>query len=368
MRVLVDAREFVPCRLTGIGRFLINLLAPLAGRDDVPEFVLAGEADCIPAELKGFKCLPLPYRQTQLADQFGLPKLARELGCDLIFSPYYKAPLFSKVPVMITVHDISFLRHQTGHRGLKRWLVAQQLKASCRKAVRILTVSEYSKSDLCALLPVASKTEVLHLDFPAGWLEKTGTLPPAQKPQAYVLYVGTFKRYKNVDELVRAWALLKQRGTRNRPVLRLIGGAGADRERIERLVAALDVADCVELGGHVTDAELMCQYARARWFITASGYEGFGLPPLEAMACGCPVIYHHATSMMEVLGGAAWRLERPDAAVIASELEKVFACTPEERQAFIEKGHARIQQFAPGTASAKFAALLKQIPRRPAAG
>jgi glycosyltransferase involved in cell wall biosynthesis len=361
MRVLIDAREFVPGRLTGIGRLLINMLAPLVGAEDAPEFILAGVADCIPPELSALKCVPLPYRQTQLMDQIGLPKLAKQYDCDLIFIPYYKAPFFSKTPVIISVHDISFLRHATGHRGLKRWLVAAQLKASCRKATRIMTISEFSKSDLCDLWPVARKTDVIHLDFPTEWLERIAEIDPDKSPEPYYLYVGTFKRYKNVDELVRAWALLKQRGLLNGQKLMLVGGRGADLARIEALVTELEVADDVELPGFVSDDELFELYRNANWFITASGYEGFGLPPLEAMACGCPVMYHHATSMIEVLGGAAWPLARPDAAVVAQEVARTIGLDPAERRAFIEKGRERIQQFAPGHSAQRFLELLNRV-------
>lgn len=375
MIIGVDAREFVAQGKTGISRYLENLLTPLV-RVPGREFVLfARRPDLVPENLRApsVKIAVLPSLPTMLVDQVVLPRLARREKVEVFFSPYYKVPLTGQFQRIITVHDIAFLR-QAGLARCARSIVKRQLQASTRKAEVILVDSDFTGKDLVDLMPgLQDKIHRLYPDLSAAWLEPlaSAAVAGAQEKQLgrqpYLLYVGNFKPHKNVDLLVKAFARLVEARQADDRRLLLAGGDAVNLGRIMQLIHRHGMLNHIQVLPKVSDAELRGLYLAADWFVTASGYEGFGYPPLEAMAAGCPVICCPCTSLPEVVNGAALEIAGLTVEGIRQALRRALAMQPAERLNLAARGKQQAKRFLPGSAAANFAALLSKLARPPPA-
>jgi glycosyltransferase involved in cell wall biosynthesis len=246
-------------------------------------------------------------------DQISLPRLLGKTGTEVFLSPYYKGPLRSPCPVVVTASDLIELRFP--RRGIvRRRLLPLWMRMTLRSAAHVLTPSEYSRQDIAATLGVATSriTAVpLAVDDrflrPPSAQETRGVRERYNLPDRYVLYVGRCSPHKNVATLVHAWSKLPV-DFRRRYALVL---AGDDVSRFRRAAGAYGV-DAI-IPGFVQDADLPGVYGGATALAFPSLYEGFGLPPLEAMSCGTPVIAANATSIPEVVGSAARLVDPLDA-------------------------------------------------------
>ena len=300
-RIAIDCREFYQGRLTGIGRFLENFIryAPALRLDW--KFLLMGAADTrLPFELAGnVSLLVIPGGNTQYWEQIRLPAALHRERCDLFFSPYYKTCVFTDVPSVITIHDLTsliypgYVRFPAVYRRLMRFYAG--------RSAAVLTDSEHSKRDIIDLLGVAPEkisvnavgvdTSVFYeRKDAAGRLGRLGITAP------YVLYVGNSNPHKNVDGLLKAYASVPESLRAGR---RLVLAGVGDFEA----PAGIDPAVYVKIAA-VAAEDLPYLYSAAEVFVFPSFYEGFGLPPLEAMACGCPVASSNASCLPEILGGA----------------------------------------------------------------
>lgn len=373
IRVAVDAREYTqPSRLTGIGRYLTNIIAPLADRQSDFEFVLYTHApDSVPPKLvalPGVRVETLPRAQTQWVDQWILPRAARAAHADCFFSPYYKGPWFPGMPLIITVHDIMFLR-LPALSPLVRVLTRLQLAAVIRRCQRIITVSNFSERDLVDLFPLAAdKTTVMYSDIGGDWhrmLQDRSTSPvpglPPDRFGRFFLYVGNFKPHKNVDLLVRAFGAALQTGKVPEHQLVLVGGDDENTPRILKLVKKLDLEKRVFVCRDIDDFSLSRLYQAADWFVTASEYEGFGYPPVEAMIADCPIICHPVTSLMEVVGSAALPIPTLSVQSVANVLCRALELSEADRREYVEAGRRQCRLFAPGCTAQAFARMVRGL-------
>ncbi|MFA7159257.1 MAG: glycosyltransferase family 1 protein [Kiritimatiellia bacterium] len=365
MIIGVDAREFTGTGKTGIGRYLENLLAPLVRKGDNAFVLFTGRAESIPPSLvaPSVKIVPLPSLPAIVLDEAVLPALARRENIDLFFSPYYKIPLSGPFKRIITVHDIMFLRRNDLSR-LARAAVGRRLLASGRRADIVLVDSDFTGGDLALFAPgLRPKIQRLYPDLAAAWLEPVdvASIAAARKRFALdgplLLYTGNFKPHKNVDSLVEAFARIDG----NKPRLVLAGGDERNSLRIEKLIRDRGLAARATVIRDINDEVLRALYAAADWFITASEYEGFGYPALEAMASGCPVICRTCTSLPEVVGKAAVEIKTPGAEGITEALRRAFAMPAAEKAGRAASGRERAEMFAPGSAAAGFARILGAI-------
>lgn len=369
MKIGVDAREFIEKGKTGISRYLENLLTPLTCRSDLNFVLFVNRPEFIPESLcaPSVKIVVLPALPTLVLDQVALPCLARREKADVFFSPYYKVPLSGQFKRIITVHDIMFLR-QEGLNRLERMLVVCQLWVSTRKADVILVDSDFTRHDLLDFMPnLQPKIRRLYPALGSGWLEPVDPAQVARIRKTYagdnpfILYVGNFKPHKNVDLLVRAFAQLAQVAhTGNRRLL-LVGGDVSNQPRIETLIRECGLEGNIRVYPHVSDADLRPLYAAADWFITPSGYEGFGYPVLEAMASGCPVICYVSTSLPEVVNGAALEISGLTVQGIMNALLKALNMPPAEKLNLVERGKNQAKRFLPGSAVGNFAGILSEL-------
>jgi alpha-1,3-rhamnosyl/mannosyltransferase len=365
----VDCREFVPGRVTGIGRFLRGLLEEIArSRPHLTTVALAGEAAPVPVTAPHIRVHRLPGDLTLYWDQVLLPRALRQMGATAFFSPYYKAPLAAPCPTVVTIHDLIPLRFPAYTRG--PWLLyAAAFRAwaalLARRAAAVITDSAHSKTDLLAALGLAS--ERIHV-IPIGIGEEFQPgLPPEAVASAtarygirgsYILTVGNFLPHKNLPRLVEAYSALPET-LRGRTSLVLAGtpaGHGPARP-VERMTLA---RPGVLLPGFIAPEDLPLLYVGATALVCPSLAEGFGLPVLEAMACGTPVVCARAGALPEVAGDAALYVDPADIRSIGAGLEKILGDEP-LRRGLSSRGLARARLFEARKTTARLVDLLEEI-------
>ena len=328
MRIAIDARELAG-RPTGVGRYLAQIIRAW---DELPgaaahEFVLcAPEPIDVPASRLRMTTSVRPGRGT-LWEQFTLPGLVREAGAHVLFAPAYTGPLRGSVPMVLTIHDVSFAAHPewfSWREGLRRRMLT---RLAARRAARVITVSDFSKREIERHLAIdGDRVEVIYSGVTA--LRATGA---GVERRPLVLYVGSVFNRRHVPELIDAFARVA--ATRPDVRLEIVGdNRTTPRVDIERLVAASGASDRIRARAYVSDEELTALYRQASAFAFLSDYEGFGFTPLEALAAGVPAVVLDTAVAREIYGPAAVFIERPEPAQIAAALDRLlFDATERER-------------------------------------
>ena len=312
---MLDARKLFD---GGIGTYIRGLLGALAASYPGDEWTALVD----PTDL-GRVRWPGPVRERGVrAGKYGLaehvvvPAEARRAGAELLHAPHFTLPLAWRGPCVVTIHDLIHIRFARFHRPGAALYARAMAGLAARRAHVVIADSRATKRDVVELLGVREeKVRVVPLGVSpaihavdAG--EASGFRADRGLPEGYVLYVGARKRHKNLELLLRAWAAMP---AAERPPLVLSGRAWTAHEPLAVLAEALGVAGCVHFAGELRDErELSCLYSGAALLVQPSLAEGFGLPPLEAMSCGVPVLASDAGSLPEVLGDAAESLPPRD--------------------------------------------------------
>jgi len=357
----IDCRDLVAGALTGIGRFVGNLLRAVSLEENPPELFLYGNQDTafdLP-QTWGGPPRARTRRKSEAAvwwwDRVTLPRMVRRDRLDVFLSPYFKAPGIRSCPVAVTIHDLLFLRMPPEVSG-KNAMYCRAFKSfaasSARRAAAVFTVSEHSRRDIVELLGVPrGKTHVVGNCVGPGFhpLDDEARVAAAKEAVGidgdYIFYLGNFGPHKNVDGLLETYARLD---AELRDRFRLVLGGRPDKwtPKTRRTVGRLGLASRVSLPGHIPEELLPAIYNGAAAFVTLSRWEGFGLPVLEAMACGTPVVCSNSASLPEVAGGAALLVDADDRAGCAAGLAK--ALTDDTMRAGLRaKGPTRAKHFSP---------------------
>ncbi len=362
MRVGVDGREFKRHTRTGIGRYLTEVLRA-ASRAGWTCVVYGDTATVFEWALPGVSFRVLPGRWTQWWDQVSLPRALAADRVSVLLSPYYKRPLVAPCPVVLTIHDLFFIGYPGRRRPLYDLAMTALARLYARRASAIVADSEHSKRAIVARLGIApAKVTVIPVALGAEFGPEP--LTDAVKlrygiASPYILYVGNFMPHKNLPRLLSAYAALP--GTlRAGHALVLAGGDRVGRPPLEALAARLGVSDRVMFPGLVHDRDLPALYAGAAVFVLPSLEEGFGLPALEAMACGAPVVASNRGALPEVVGDAALIVDPDAEAEIAHALARVLSDAPLARD-LGSRGRARAQLFAPERTAERVVALLRDV-------
>jgi len=263
---------------------------------------------------------------------------------DIYFEPNFVPISLSARKIIATVHDLSFLLYPEWHPEERVKYIGQGFMERTLLSDVIITPSNYIKNELLERFPeLEGKVFPIHLgvdkDIYNPW-RKSIYIP--NLPNNYILYVGSIEPRKNLKNLLKAYAVLPKQIREEYPLL-LAGFEGWKNDEIKNLLQAL--YPYVKYLGYVNEETLAELYRRATFFIYPSFYEGFGLPPIEAMACGCPVIVTHVASLPEVCGDAAFYINDPsDEEEIAWKME-VFLESSELRNKFRLKGIEHTKKF-----------------------
>lgn len=334
MRIGIDGRELLRDRFTGIGRFLRNFLDGVAILRPPHEFIVYGddrthaEAVVPPATFR-----LLPGRSTLWWDHVTLPRAADEDGLDLLFSPFDKGPLRGRCPVVLTAHDLLFLT-MSEFTGIRRTFYNAAYILLRRRmfdrAAGLLTVSTVSRDDLVRLFRVPGDRIRLVPNAVSRTCRPVRDRAVIEETKArygvsgnYLMYVGNFKPHKNVKALMEAYTRLSPRLQAEFSLL-LCGFMDAFGEQVRRAASARGIQDRVVFPGAISDTDLPSLYSGASVFVFPSLYEGFGIPPLEAMACGAPVVCSDAPPLPEAVGDAALSVDARDPKAIADGVTRVL--------------------------------------------
>ncbi len=311
MKALIDA-HMLGSHETGNETYIAGLLEGLAELGSWQAVALPDVRLC-PA---GHEMHELPPARSNTARLLrDLPSLARDTQASLIHCTYV-APPFSPVPTVVTVHDLSFLRWPEAFTWRERALLGAAVPFCARRARAVIVPSAHARGELVDLLGLPE--ERIHVT-PEGCAPRFAPAAAGRRREAlrrygidgpYVLAVGNLQPRKNLDRLLSAWRLLRDAAALNGCKLVLAGGYHGRRTPVARLVADHGLHRDVLLVGYVQEEHLPALYSGATVFVHPSVYEGFGLPVLEAMACGTPVACSRTTSLPEVTGAAA-RTVRP---------------------------------------------------------
>jgi glycosyltransferase involved in cell wall biosynthesis len=280
-------------------------------------------------------------------EQTVLPRKLATLKPDLLHGLAYALPIGWPGPGVVTIYDLSFLHFPDAFKPANRVYLTATTRGSAHRARRILTISEHARRDIVRLLSVPEQR--VDVTYPAAEeryrplaSEEVDAFRLARGlPQVFVFAVGTLEPRKNLVGLLQAYALVRK----PRPPLYVAGGAGWRFSPIFDTVRQLDLVDDVHWLGFVPEDELPLWYNAARLFAFPSLYEGFGLPVLEAMACGTPVITSTAAALPEVGGKAAVLVPPQDTRRIAQEMERILD-DPQLRTEMRAAGRIQASRFS----------------------
>lgn len=264
--------------------------------------------------------------------------------------------------VITTIHDMTYLRfpETMERRNLKR--LKNGIQHSVKRSNRILTDSEFSKREIVELLSVPEHKVSVVLCAPSLTSDVASLADLKQKykiTHPYVLYVGTIEPRKNLSRLVNAFAQLKERENLSHQLV-LAGGKGWENEDIYQMVDKMFHNGEVLFTGYVTNAEKNALYQNAELFVFPSLYEGFGIPPLEAMTFGCPVVSSNAASLPEVVGDAAELVNPMNTESIAKGMWKVLSNNL-YRAELVRKGYKQAKKFNWDDSAKKLVQICREV-------
>lgn len=352
MRIAIDARKLHDF---GIGTYIRNLLQGLARRDATTEYiVLCRPQDVEPLNELGanFRAVVETARPYSLGEQLRIPlALARE-RVHLLHEPHYILPPAVRCRSVVTIHDcihLMFPQYLPGR--LARLYSRASMWSAAHQADRVLTVSEASKRDILRFFDIApERVQVIYNAIDQRFLgppdeERIDLVRQRyQLDHPFVLYVGNIKPHKNLERLVDAFGRARATGLDDLRLV-IIGDEISKYPPLRQAVHRHRLDKYVRFLGFQSFETLAAVYRLARAFAFPSLYEGFGLPPLEAMACGTPVVTSNVSSLPEVAGGAALLVDPYDPDSIAAGLVRAVS-DEETRAALIAKGRARARDFS----------------------
>ncbi len=330
---------------TGTGQYMTHLLAALAEVDGENEYVLLSPDDepLNRANSPRFTYLkaPIPDFARRRAtseklvwEQFTAPQAARKARVDLFHVPYFAPPYFSRVPSVITIHDVIPLRLPVYRTSPRMRAYLQLVARAARKASLIITVSQHAKQDIMDALHLPA--ERIRVIYEAAGEEYHPITDPAALAKArarygvgerYIFYLGGLDHRKNVPLLVRAFAHLYQK--LNDPGLQLLIAGNPDKKSGPLFPDPRPVAADLGMTGqiiyrYIEEEDKPALYSGASAFVFPSSYEGFGLDPLEAMSCGAPVVCSDRTSLPEVVGNAAITFDPDNTGQLVAAMHSVL--------------------------------------------
>ncbi len=351
MHLVIDARMI---DLSGVGRYLKGLIPLLVDKFQITllgrrqEFVRFSWFD----KVFIIECNVPIY---SIREQFELPlKIPK---CDIFWSPHYNIPI---LPIgakkrIVTIHDVYHLAFRHILSLPQRIYAKLMINQAVKRSDIVLTDSEFSRQEIIKYTETSKDIKVVYIGIELQWYKKQ-PLSLSERDN-YILYVGNVKPHKNLVRALKAFSLLEEKSLKFKIVGKKEGFITADR-KVDEIAKKLGTR--VEFTGYVSDDKLKQLYRKAKLFLFPSLYEGFGLPPLEAMACGAPVVVSNIASLPEVCGDAAYYVNPYDVKDIAKGIEIVLK-DEELQKELIHKGLERAKLFSWEKSAKKLVKIIKEV-------
>jgi glycosyltransferase involved in cell wall biosynthesis len=348
MTIILDARTATD-HFPGIGRYVVNLAQALTQTPLASHLTLLHDptAAATRLQLPALPQMTCPVSPFSLRQQWVVPAQLRRSGARLYHSAYYLMPYLPGLPTVLTCYDLLPLFYPQYYGTLQRLIYRLAHLLATQAASIVLAISEATRADLIRCLHLEPRKIVVTLlaADPRFQPQSPDAIAAVGRkyalPQHYVLYVGSNKPHKNLVRLVQAF------GEARVPSVSLVIAGHWDARYPEAKQAAAQAGwqDRVKFIGPVAEADLPAMYTGARLFVFPSLYEGFGLPVLEAMACGAPVICSNSSSLPEVIGEAHASFDPLNTAAMAAVIQEVLG-SPAMREELSRQGLQRAAQFS----------------------
>lgn len=359
MRIAIDGIPLAEPK-TGIGHYTFELARGLAALAPEHDFELVAHVPIEAAVESTFDSVPLPanlravHAPTNALSKrwwtIGLPLYVQRRGVALFHGTNYKVPLWNRCRTIVTIHDLSLLLHSHTHEEELVRRARLRLPATARMASKIITDSESVKREICEHLRIRPEKIAVVPLAPRRAFRPVATADSASArlrlgvADEFILFVGTVEPRKNLVTLVRAFEELTRR-TELRPQLVIAGQKGWLTDELFALIEQSGLGPRILFTGYIPDEDLAALYSSCRVCVYPSLYEGFGLPVIEAFACGTPVLTSLTTSLPEVAGDAALLVDPESVDAIAAALARLVG-DEALRLSLRERGLQRAAHFA----------------------
>jgi glycosyltransferase involved in cell wall biosynthesis len=353
----IDARLFGTQQAAGIGTYTEELVGHLLKVDPINRytiFVKREVAEFFPFYAPNIKKQAVAYPHYSYGEQLFYPRVLAQAKLDLIHYTNFNSPVWlRRVRSVVTIHDLTlwFYPGRTHTGWLKKLLYQYVMRQTCTNARRVIAVSQRTRDDIVKYLGIApDKIDVIYEAVPQRYRpakdeRRIGMLQAKYNiTRPFFLYVGQWRSHKNLVRLIRAFGLLRRRYGLDYQLV-LAGKIDPHAIEVTDTIKQLNLQEWVVVTGYVADDELPHFYAAAEAFVFPSLYEGFGLPPLEAMAAGTPVLSSNASVMPEVLGEAALFFDPTDIEDMAAVMHRL-AGSYHLKKELREKGFRQVKKYS----------------------
>ena len=368
MRIAIDASTI--STQGGPRTYVLGLLDALLRLDTGDDYVVFYNDPCHLGRFPAAREIVLPGKSPLARlwrEHVLLPLACRRERIDVLHCPKSAIPYFTPCPVVVTLHDLIPIKHPETEKAAARVYWRLQIPIAARRSSFIITDSEHARQEILtdfSCQPDRVRAVMLGFDpamiRPRSREEGETVRQRYRLPARYLLYVGTIQPRKNLDTLISAYHELRASGNDHGHKLVIVGRKGWLYDRLFERIRELGLEEDIVFTGFVPDEDLPFIFDGAGVFLYLSLFEGFGLPPLEAMACGVPVIASDTTSIPEVVGEAGITLPPCDSSAVARAVQRILS-DPAYAGELREKGRQRALRFSWDSAARETHAVYRQL-------